>query len=67
MGWILSGRGRRAALGHLFGPNEQRGVFRTVDGGKSWEQVLYVSDKAGAVDLTMDPHNPRILYASIWE
>ncbi len=56
-----------AALGHLFGPNEQRGVFRTVDGGKSWEQVLYVSDKAGAVDLTMDPHNPRILYAAIWE
>jgi photosystem II stability/assembly factor-like uncharacterized protein len=56
-----------AALGHAFGPNEERGVFRSTDGGKSWEKVLYKSDKAGAIDLTMDPKNPRILYASIWE
>ncbi len=56
-----------AALGHAFGPNQQRGVFKSVDGGKNWNQVLFVSDKAGAVDLTVDETNPRILYASIWE
>jgi len=55
-----------AALGHAFGPNAQRGVFRSKDGGKSWEKVLYVSDKAGAVDLAMDATNPRVLYATIW-
>ncbi len=55
-----------AALGHAFGPNEERGIFRSGDGGKTWEKVLYVSDKAGAVDLAMDPKNPRILYASTW-
>ncbi len=56
-----------AALGHAFGPNEQRGVFRSSDGGDSWERVLFVSDKAGAVDLSIDPQNPRVIYASIWE
>lgn len=56
-----------AALGHAFGPNEERGVFRSRNGGETWEKVLYVSDKAGAVDIAMDPTNPRILYASIWE
>ena len=56
-----------AALGHAFGRNEQRGVFRSTDGGESWEHVLFVSDKAGAVDLSIDPTNPRIIYASIWE
>ncbi|HET9014256.1 MAG TPA: glycosyl hydrolase [Thermomicrobiaceae bacterium] len=56
-----------AALGHIFGPNEERGVFRSSDGGKSWEKVLYRGPDAGAVDLSMDPTNPRILYASIWE
>ncbi len=56
-----------AALGHAFGRNEERGVFRSVDGGKSWEKVLYKSDKAGAVDVRLDPNNPRILYATIWE
>ncbi len=56
-----------AALGHAFGPNQTRGVYRSKDGGKHWERVLYKSDKAGAVDLTFDPHNPDILYASIWE
>jgi photosystem II stability/assembly factor-like uncharacterized protein len=55
-----------AVMGHLFGPNEQRGVFRTVDGGKSWKKVLFVNDEVGAVDLAMDPSNPRILYASFW-
>ena len=56
-----------AALGHAHGPNPERGVYRTRDGGKSWEQVLFRSEKAGAIDLVMDPHNPRILYASFWE
>jgi len=56
-----------AALGHIFGPNEERGVFRSSDGGATWEKVLFVSDRAGAVDLAMDPTNPRILFAAIWE
>ena len=56
-----------AALGHAFGPNQQRGVFRSKDGGKTWEQVLFRSEKAGAIDLCLDPNNPRILYAAIWE
>ena len=56
-----------AALGHLYGPNQQRGVFRSTDGGKSWDRVLFVSDEAGAVDLTFDPNNPRVLYASTWK
>ena len=56
-----------AALGHAFGPNPERGVFRTTDGGQTWEKVLYVSDRAGAVDLALDVTNPRILYATIWQ
>lgn len=56
-----------AALGHPFGPNEERGVFRSKDGGTMWDKILYQSDKAGAIDLTMDPRNPRILYATMWE
>ncbi|TNF72635.1 MAG: glycosyl hydrolase [Acidobacteria bacterium] len=56
-----------AALGHIFGPNEERGVFRSTDGGETWEKVLFVSDRAGAGDLAMSPHNPRILFAGIWE
>ena len=56
-----------AALGHAFGPNEERGVFRSTDGGETWERVLFVSDGAGAVDLSMDPNNPRTMYASIWQ
>ena len=56
-----------AALGHAFGPNDERGVYRSTDGGSSWERVLHVSDKAGAVDLTLDVTNPRIMYASIWQ
>src|SRR5438552_1383482 len=55
-----------AAMGHAFGPNDMRGVYRSKDGGKSWEKILFVSRDAGAVDLAMDPTNPRILYASTW-
>ena len=55
-----------AALGNLFGPNDERGVFRSKDGGKSWQKVLYVSSKTGAVDLSMDPNNPRVIYAAMW-
>jgi photosystem II stability/assembly factor-like uncharacterized protein len=56
-----------AALGHAFGPNKQRGVFRSKDGGRSWEQILFKSEDSGAIDLSMDPQNPRILFAAIWE
>ena len=56
-----------AALGDVFGPNTERGVFRSKDGGKSWEKILYRSDVAGAIELTMDRTNPRILFASMWE
>jgi photosystem II stability/assembly factor-like uncharacterized protein len=55
-----------AVMGHLFGPNEQRGVYRSSDGGNNWERVLFVNDQAGAVDLAMDPTNPRVLYATTW-
>ena len=55
-----------AVLGHTFGPNDQRGVFRSKDGGKTWQRVLFASRDAGAVDLAMDPTNPRILYATTW-
>ena len=56
-----------AALGHVYGDNEQRGVFRSKDGGNTWEKVLYVSDKAGAADLIIDRTNPDVLYASTWQ
>ncbi|MEO8373220.1 MAG: glycosyl hydrolase, partial [Candidatus Solibacter sp.] len=56
-----------AALGHLWGPNEMRGVYRSTDGGATWKQVLKRTNTAGAVDLAMDPANPRVLYASTWE
>lgn len=55
-----------AALGHLYGPNKERGVFRSTDGGTTWKQVLFVNDEVGAVDLVLDPNNPRIIYASTW-
>ncbi len=55
-----------AALGHAFGPNDMRGVYRSRDGGKTWERILFAGPDAGAVDLAMDPSNPRILYASTW-
>ncbi len=56
-----------AAQGHVWGPNDQRGVFRSKDGGKTWQKVLYRSDKAGANDLILDPTNANILYAAFWE
>ncbi|HYT65387.1 MAG TPA: hypothetical protein VEL51_03135 [Vicinamibacterales bacterium] len=56
-----------AALGNPYGPNPERGVFRTKDGGKTWDRVLFRNDKTGAVDLVMDPKNPDVLYASLWE
>jgi photosystem II stability/assembly factor-like uncharacterized protein len=55
-----------AVLGHLFGPNDMRGVYRSKNGGATWERILFVNRDAGAVDLEMDPTNPRILYASFW-
>ena len=55
-----------AVMGNLFAPNQTRGVFRSQDGGDSWEKVLYVNDEVGAVDLQLDPNNPRIIYASTW-
>ncbi len=54
------------ALGHIFGPNEERGVYRTDNGGQTWEKVLYVSEQTGAIDLVMSPDNPRELYAAMW-
>src|SRR5882762_3253696 len=56
-----------AALGHLYGPQPQRGIYRTTDGGKTWERVLFVNDSTGASDLVMDPNNPRILFAGFWQ
>ena len=56
-----------AALGHTFAPNAHRGVYRSRDGGKGWDKILFVDDKTGAVDLAMDPRNPRILYAAFWQ
>ena len=56
-----------AALGHAFGPNSERGVFRTLDGGKTWKRILFINDSTGANDLSIDPSNPRILYASMYK
>ncbi len=56
-----------AALGHIYGPNRERGVFRTQDGGKTWSQVLFVDDATGGADLAADPENPSVVYASLWQ
>lgn len=56
-----------AALGHLYGPNPERGVYRTTDGGKNWTKTLYVDENSGAVDLIRDPQNPDELYAATWQ
>ena len=56
-----------AALGHAYGPNNQRGVFRSKDGGKTWEKVLFRDERSGAIDLSMAAKNTRILYATLWE
>lgn len=55
-----------AAIGHAFGPSPERGVFRTTDGGRTWERVLFVSDSTGAVDLEFAPDDPSVLYAATW-
>src|SRR5438552_11031312 len=56
-----------AALGHSYGPQQERGVYRTTDGGKTWERVLFVDENTGAADVVMDPNNPRILFAAMWQ
>ena len=56
-----------AALGHAYGPNEERGVFRTTDGGANWKKVLYKDNKTGAIDVVFDPNNANTLFASLWE
>jgi photosystem II stability/assembly factor-like uncharacterized protein len=56
-----------AAQGHVFGPNPERGVFRSRDGGKSWQKILFRNDSTGAADLTIDPANPNVMYAGFWQ
>jgi photosystem II stability/assembly factor-like uncharacterized protein len=56
-----------AALGHVWAPNAERGVFRTADGGRTWQKVLFVNDTTGAADLVMVPGNPRVLFAGMWQ
>jgi photosystem II stability/assembly factor-like uncharacterized protein len=56
-----------AALGHAYGANAERGIFRTRDGGKTWEKVLYLDDRTGGIDIVFDPNNPHVLFAAMWE
>jgi hypothetical protein len=56
-----------AALGHPYGPNAERGIFRSIDGGKSFERVLYKDDNTGGADVLIDPSNPAIVYATLWQ
>ncbi|MEI6244853.1 MAG: hypothetical protein WCQ64_07375, partial [Acidobacteriota bacterium] len=56
-----------AALGHVYGPNEERGVFRTTDGGTTWQKVLYKDARTGAIELAADPDNPKTIFAAMWE
>ncbi len=55
-----------AMLGHLYSPNKERGIFKTTDGGKTWNQTLFVDENSGAIDLLLDPTNPEVLYAATW-
>lgn len=55
-----------AVLGHPYGPNTERGIYRTLDGGKTWEQVLYKDENTGAIQVTIDPNNSNIIYADMW-
>jgi photosystem II stability/assembly factor-like uncharacterized protein len=55
-----------AAMGHSYGPQPERGVFRTIDGGKTWEKVLFTDENTGSSDMAMDPNNSRILFAGMW-
>lgn len=56
-----------AAMGTCYGPQQERGVYRTTDGGKTWERVLFVDENTGASDLAMDPNNPRVIFAGMWQ
>ena len=56
-----------AALGHAYGPQQERGIYRTLDGGKTWERVLFVNDSTGGIDVVLDPSNSRIAYAAMWQ
>ena len=56
-----------AALGHVYGRNQERGIFRTRDGGRTWEKVLYINDRTGGIDVVFDPQNPHVLFAAMWE
>ena len=56
-----------AVLGHAYGPNEERGVFRSLDGGQNWQKVLYVNADTGATDLAFQPENPQVIYATTWQ
>ncbi|HTK29638.1 MAG TPA: hypothetical protein VL309_08815 [Vicinamibacterales bacterium] len=56
-----------AAFGHHAAPNPDRGVFRSKDGGKTWEKILFRDDKTGAIEIVLDPNNPRVIYAALWE
>ena len=56
-----------AALGHPYGPNTERGIFRTTDGGKTWEKVLYKDENTGGIDVAFDPRNPNVLFAALWQ
>jgi photosystem II stability/assembly factor-like uncharacterized protein len=56
-----------AAIGHAFGPNTERGIYRTMDGGKSWKKILFINDSTGGNDISIDPTNPRIIFASMWK
>jgi photosystem II stability/assembly factor-like uncharacterized protein len=56
-----------AALGHPYGPNPERGIFRSADGGKTWKKILYRDDHSGGIDLAIDPHNSKVMFASLWD
>ncbi len=56
-----------AALGHAYGPNQERGVFRSRDGGKSWQKILFHDENTGAIDVAFEPGNPKTIYASLWQ
>ncbi len=56
-----------SSMGHVFTPNAQRGVFKSIDGGATWHKVLFVNDDTGAIDVVMDPHDPSVLYAATWQ
>src|SRR5207245_11181491 len=56
-----------AVLGHPYGPNEERGIFRSTDGGATWQKALYRRPNTGGSDVAIDPSNPDVIYASLWE